>query len=83
LNAKLLLLVVGLLVGGFVGYLTRPQAAEIKLGPLSLEVQSDRAASPRDGGSMTTGQWQHVGAFAVGGAVLGLLVGFAVDRRRV
>jgi hypothetical protein len=81
-NSKIILLVVGLLVGGLVGYLTRPQAAELKLGPLSVEVQSDKTASPRDGGALTTGQWQHVGVFAVGGAVLGLLVGFALDRRR-
>jgi hypothetical protein len=82
LNLKVSLLVAGLLIGGLVGYLTRPEAAQINLGPVSIEVQSDRAASPRSGGAMTTGQWQHVGAFAIGGAVLGLLAGFAVDRRR-
>ena len=82
MNTKIGLLVVGLLVGSLIGYLTRPEAAELKLGPLSVEVQSDRTASPRGGGAMTTGQWQHVGAFAVGGAVLGVLVGFALDRRR-
>jgi hypothetical protein len=81
-NLRIGLLVVGLLVGGLVGYLTRPEAAQINLGPVSIEVQSDRTASPRSGGAMTTGQWQHVGAFAIGGAVLGLLAGFVVDRRR-
>jgi hypothetical protein len=79
---KITLLVVGLALGGLVGYLTRPEAAQINLGPVSIEVQSDRAASPRSGGAMTTGQWQHVGAFAIGGAVLGFLAGFALDRRR-
>ena len=79
---KVTLLVVGLVAGGLVGYLTRPQAAEINLGIVKVEVQSDRPAGA-SGGSMTTGQWQHVGAFAVGGAVLGLLAGFVADRRRV
>ncbi|NNM74619.1 hypothetical protein [Enterovirga aerilata] len=82
MNLKLVLLVAGLLLGGLVGYLTRPEAAQLNLGPVSIEVQSDRAASPRDRGAMTTGQWQHVGAFAIGGAMIGLLAGFALDRRR-
>ena len=82
MNLKALLLVAGLVIGGLVGYFTRPEAAQINLGPLKVEVQSDRTASPRDGGAMTTGQWQHVGAFALGGAVLGLLAGFVADRRR-
>ena len=83
MNLKVVLLLAGLLIGGLVGYLTRPEAAQINLGPLKIEVQSDRTASPRSGGAMTTGQWQHVGAFALGGAVLGLLAGFVADRRRV
>jgi len=82
-NLKGLLLVVGLIVGGLVGYLTRPESAEIRLGNLSIEVQSNRPASPQAGGALTTGQWQHVGLFAVGGAILGLLIGFVADRRRV
>ena len=52
---KVTLLVVGLMAGALVGYLTRPEAAEIKLGPLQVEVQSDRAAGPRSGGAMMTG----------------------------
>lgn len=83
MNLKATLLVAGLVLGALVGYFTRPEAAQINLGPLSIEVQGDRPASPRSGGSMTTGQWQHVGAFAVGGAVLGLLAGFVADRRRI
>ena len=76
-----LLLVVGLLAGGFIGYLTRPEAAELRGGGLSSELQGDRPASPRSGGGITTGQWQHIGAFAAGGAVLGLLAGFVAARR--
>ncbi|HEX8416966.1 MAG TPA: hypothetical protein VF641_05115, partial [Methylobacterium sp.] len=74
MNAKIVLLLVGLVAGGLVGYLTRPQAAEIKLGPLSIEVQDSSSAGAR-GGDLTTGQMQHVGLFAVIGAVLGLGAG--------
>ena len=31
---------------------------------------------------MTQGQWQHVGAFAAVGALIGFGLGFLADRRR-
>ena len=80
MNNKVILLVVGLLVGGLVGFLTRPQSAEIKLGPISMEVQTDQTAAPGD--AVTSTQWQHIGIFAVIGAVVGIGLGFAADRRR-
>jgi hypothetical protein len=80
LNTKIVLLIVGLIAGGLVGYLTRPETAEIKLGPLSIEVQGDQPA--QGGGSMTSSQTQHVAAFAVLGAVVGFGLGFVVDRRK-
>jgi hypothetical protein len=81
MNAKILLLVVGLLAGGLVGWLTRPQAAEINILGMQIEVQSDKAASPRDQ-TMTTGQTQHVAVFAAIGALIGFGLGFVADRRR-
>lgn len=81
MNAKIALLIVGLVAGGLTGYLTRPQAAEIKLGPLSIEVQ-DKASAGLSGGDLTTGQVQHVGLFAVLGAVIGLGIGYVVDSRK-
>ncbi|KQP04012.1 hypothetical protein [Methylobacterium sp. Leaf93] len=81
MNAKIGLLLVGLVVGALAGYLTRPQAAEIKIGDFSLEVQGDKPAGT-NGGSLTTGQMQHIGIFAVIGAALGLGVGFVAGRAR-
>ena len=81
MNAKAVLLLIGLVAGGLAGYLTRPEAAEIKVGSFSLEIQGDSPAGTR-GGSLTTGQMQHIGIFAVIGAVLGLGIGFVADRRR-
>lgn len=81
--SKIVLLLAGLAVGALVGYFTRPDAAEIRIGGLSIEVQSDRPAPAGGGGSLTTGQWQHIGAFALGGAVLGFAAGFLAGRRRI
>ncbi|MFC3695262.1 hypothetical protein [Chenggangzhangella methanolivorans] len=81
MNAKILLLVIGLVVGGLAGWLTRPQAAEVNVLGLKVEVQGDQAAGA-SGGSLTTGQTQHVAIFAAVGALLGFGIGFVADRRR-
>ena len=80
MNGKVVLLVVGLLLGAAVGYLTRPESTQITLGPLSIEVQGNRPA--QGGGPMTSGQWQYVALFTVIGGLIGAAVGFVVDRRR-
>jgi hypothetical protein len=72
-------LVVGLLIGAFAGYLTRPQAAEIKLGPLKLEVTGDKVAS--GGGSLTSSQVQHIALIALIGGVVGIGLGYATRGR--
>jgi hypothetical protein len=72
--------VVGLLVGALAGYLTRPQSAEIKLGPVSIEVTGDRAA--RGGGPMTSSQMQHVAIITLIGGAIGLGLAFATGRRK-
>lgn len=78
MNAKVILLVVGLVVGGLAGWLTRPEAAEINLGPVKIEVQGSEPA--RGNGPLTSGQTRHVAIFAAVGAALGLGIGFALDR---
>ena len=80
MNTKVVLLVVGLLVGGLTGFLTRPQATEIKLGPLSMEVQTDQTAAPGD--AVTSSQWERIAIFAAIGALVGIGLGFAADSRR-
>jgi hypothetical protein len=69
-------LVVGLLIGAFAGYITRPESAEIKLGPLQVEVTGDRVA--KGGGSLTSSQIRHIALIALIGGVVGLGLGFAV-----
>jgi len=79
-NALLTLAVIGLLVGGLVGYLTRPEAAEIKLGPISVEVQGQGTA--HGGGSLTGGQMQHVAIVAIIGGLVGAGIGFVTSRMK-
>jgi hypothetical protein len=80
MNTRVILLVIGLLVGGLIGYMTRPESADIKVGPIELNVQTDQTAAPGD--AVTSSGWQHIGIFAVIGALVGLGAGFAMDRRK-
>ncbi len=81
LNSKVALLLLGLLVGGVVGYVTRPESAEIKIGGTSIEF-SDNKVSTGSSNSLTSGQGQHIALYTVIGGIIGLLAGFAADRRR-
>jgi len=74
-------LVIGLLIGGLAGYMTRPEeTAEIKLGPLSVEVRNNERA--RGGGPLTSNQVQHIAILTAIGGAIGLGVGFALGRSR-
>jgi len=72
--------VVGLLIGALAGYMTRPDSAEIKFGPLSIEVKGNQVA--RDNGPLTSSQVQHIAVIAAIGGVIGLVLGFASGRGR-
>jgi hypothetical protein len=80
-DPKIILLLIGALVGGLIGYLSRPESAEIKLGPLNIQITGPGAAG--GGGELTTPQLQHIGLIALIGAALGFGVGFVVERRKV
>ncbi len=81
MNSRILLLIVGLLGGGLVGWVTRPAATEINLGPLHAEVQSDHAAGARETGPLTNGQIEHVAIYIVLGGVIGALAGMLANQR--
>jgi len=73
-------LLIGLVIGGFAGYMTRPEeTAEIRVGPLSLEVRNDERAR---GGPLTSKQVQHIAIMTAIGGAIGMGVGFAAGRRR-
>lgn len=98
MSSKVTLLVVGLIVGGAIGWFTAPRpAVDINVGGVSLQVEGDNAggtmmATEDDGGSMKvqvgapTGflpdPVQRTAVFAVIGGILGLGMGFLADRRK-
>jgi hypothetical protein len=71
--------IVGLLIGSVAGYLTRPESAEIKLGPMSIEIKGDRPA--QGGGPVTSGQMQHIALITLIGGVIGAGLGFVAGKR--
>jgi hypothetical protein len=73
-------LLIGLAVGAVSGYMTRPESAEIKLGPLSIEVKGNQVA--RDNGPLTSSQVRHIAIITLIGGVIGMGVGFAIGRNR-
>jgi hypothetical protein len=73
-------LVIGLLVGALAGYLTRPESAEIKLGPIKLEVSGNQAA--RGDGPLTSSQIQHIAVLTAIGGAIGFGLGFAMGKRK-
>ena len=80
-NPKVLFLVLGIGLGALIGYLTRPESAEIRIGPLNIEVTGKGIARPDD--SITSSQARHIGLFALIGGLLGLGFGFAVESGKV
>ena len=80
-NPLVAFLVVGLLIGALAGYLTRPETAEIRLGPISIEVRGDNVA--RGGGELTSSQVQHIAIVTLIGGIIGLGLGFAVKSGKI
>ena len=80
-NALVVFLVVGLLVGALAGYLTRPETAEIRIGPISVEVRGKNVA--RGGGELTSSQVEHIAIIALVGGIVGLVLGFAIKSGRL
>jgi hypothetical protein len=73
-------LIIGLIVGAVSGYMTRPESAEIKLGPLSIEVKGNQVA--HDNGPLTSSQFEHIAIITLIGGVIGMGVGFAAGKNR-
>lgn len=80
-NSMVVFLLIGLLVGALAGYMTRPESAEIRIGPLQIEVTGKGIASRND--SLTSSQVQHIALITLIGGLIGLGLGYAVDRGRL
>jgi hypothetical protein len=93
---KVILLIVGLVIGAAAGWFTAPKAVDVNLGNVSLEVEGGReggamiSADNRDGGvevsigrrSVFEDRNTRTAIFAAIGGVIGLIIGFVADRRR-
>jgi hypothetical protein len=77
-NATVTYAIIGLLIGALAGYLTRPSSAEIKIGPVQIEVTGK--GIDRGGGDLTSSQMQHVLLVGLIGGLIGVGFGFMVDR---
>jgi uncharacterized protein YcfJ len=97
MNAKTLLVIVGLVIGAVAGWFTAPQASTVDVGPLHMKVEG---GDNGNGGNatVTTGngginvnvssnspfddRGSRTAIFAVIGGIVGLVAGFVLDRRR-
>jgi hypothetical protein len=77
-NLKIVLLLAGLVIGALVGYATRPESAEIKLGPVSIQVTGPGPASE---GPLTRDQVQYIVFWALAGAIVGFGIGYLAESR--
>ena len=97
MNLKTLLLIVGLIAGGVVGWMTAPTPVDVQIGPVSVEVQGGQGggtltATGGQGGGVQVQVGQagplddsnsRTAIFALIGAVAGFAIGFVADRRKV
>lgn len=94
---KITLLIIGLIIGGAIGWYTAPApAVDMKIGGVSVEVQKDEggaeltATGPKGGSieigsgspSVLSDRTTRTAIFAVGGGIIGLILGFVVGGRR-
>jgi hypothetical protein len=76
-NLKVIFLVLGLVAGGLIGYVTRPPVAQVTIPGINLQIKTE---APQ--GELTSRQTQHIAIWAIIGAIVGLGAGFIADRRR-
>lgn len=97
MNAKLILLVLGVIIGGVAGWLTAPPpVASMSVGPVKVQVEGDQSggtmtATDNQGGGMQVSvgnggmlgdRTERTAIFAVIGGLIGLVIGVVADRRR-
>ena len=80
-NPKIVFLVLGIIVGGIIGFMTRPESMEIRIGGLNIQVTGKGIAGPND--TITSDQAKHIALLTSIGAIIGLGFGFAVESGKI
>lgn len=80
-NVLVVFLAIGLFVGAVAGYFTRPESAEIRLGPVKLEVTGNQVA--QGGGPLTSSQLRYIAMVTLIGGVVGLALGFGIKSGKI
>jgi hypothetical protein len=77
-NLKVICLVLGIVAGGLVGYVTKPPQWVRVIPILNIAVE----AEPKQKGELTERQFNYVALCALIGGIVGFGVGVVGDRRR-
>lgn len=77
-NLKVVCLLLGIIAGGLVGFVTKPPQGQTTIPIINVPVQTE----PKEKGDLTNRQFNHVALWALIGGIVGLGVGFVGDRRR-
>ncbi|HRF08978.1 MAG TPA: hypothetical protein PL193_10090 [Xanthobacteraceae bacterium] len=73
---KIICLLLGIVAGGLVGFVTKPPTAQVTIPGINLEIKTE---APQ--GELTNRQFNHIALCAMIGAIVGLGIGFVADRR--
>ncbi len=73
---KVICLLLGIVAGGLIGFMTKPPTAQVTIPGINLEIKTE---APQ--GELTNRQFNHIALCALVGAIVGLGVGFVADRR--
>ena len=76
-NLKVICLLLGIVAGGLVGYVTKPPQWARVIPILNIAVELE----PKEKGDLTERQFNYVALCALIGGIVGLGVGFVGDRR--
>ncbi|HMN52493.1 MAG: hypothetical protein KF794_14015 [Xanthobacteraceae bacterium] len=80
MNIKVIGLVLGIVAGLLIGYVTRPvTTAAIRVPGINLEIKTD---APANSGGLNQEQTQHLVIWAIIGAIVGFGGGYIAERRR-
>lgn len=73
---KIMCLLLGIVAGGLVGFVTKPPTAQVTIPGINLQIKTE---APQ--GELTNRQFNHIALCALIGAIVGLGIGFVADRR--